>query len=109
MFVSLGTCLPSSYLAAAAVHRISAQQRIYTQQYTAVDTALLHNMHHQNSFPKTGVIVRAFLQATFTRCCQFVIPVELVYTCLHLPSNNVHGITTLAHNQLFLVTLSLGY
>jgi hypothetical protein len=33
VFVSAGRCLASSYLATAAVHRVTAQQRVYGPQY----------------------------------------------------------------------------
>jgi hypothetical protein len=33
LFVSAGTCLLCSYLATAAIHTVTAQQRVYMPQY----------------------------------------------------------------------------
>jgi hypothetical protein len=40
LFVSAGKYLPSSHLATAAVHRVTARQRVYTPQYYSVESSV---------------------------------------------------------------------
>jgi hypothetical protein len=56
LFVSAGTCLPSSYLATAAFHNVTAKQRVYTPQYLDYAMAafipnMFQSISHQSSYP----------------------------------------------------------